>query len=690
MSPEHGFLEELKRRKVVRAAIVYLAVAWAVVQAADIFVPALGLPDAVLTVAAVLAILGFPVALALAWAFEVTPEGVRRTAALSALSRSAPGTWVGWRTVALAVVLVGGGYWAGAGSGERDSGEGGPGGAARDRTAVAVLPFAARGVGAEDGFAEGMHDDVLTQLSRIDGLRVTSRTSVQQYRETTKTVRVIARELAVGVVLEGGVQRTADRVRVNMQLIDGATDEHLWAETYDRPLTAENVFAIQSEIARAVAVALRTTLSEADEAGLAEVPTTNLAALDLYNRGRRLFWETDNEARSRAIPVLEQAVALDPGFQRAWAFLVLARSWQIRTGASGDTLPAREALDRARALGPESVEAALAEGNYRYYARGDYAGALEVLRQAAAEQSGDPDLLFTVANVLRRLGRWDEATALFREVTTVDPADARAIYELASQHRQAGRVAEAEAEYERYALLRPDEYIANLRAELALLGRGDTAAARSIVAAGTGEVSGDFRRLFEALLGYFRGELPVPLGDLDLGGASEITFAGYARYPAGGPALLEARMRWVLGDREGARRAAAGLAARFLQDTPAIQPGSNVILPGRDIFGARATHLVLQAWEALFAGDADGARALADRAVALHSPDVDAADGAVIVMERAMIRAQGGDPQGAVEDLEWILSVPSYTTPWELRLDPVFDPLRDLPRFRALVAGSGG
>ena len=275
MAEKPDFLEELKRRKVVRVGVVYLAVVWAVVQVADVVVPALGLSETILTVVVVLAILGFPVALALAWAFEVTPGGVVR-------DKDADGTpstgWLNAPTLVAAIVLGAGGYAVGVLSGGSDGDSG------LDPMAIAVLPFDSRGAEDEDGFADGIHDDILTQLSRIDAFRVTSRTSVQGYRGTTKNIPQIAGELGVGTILEGGVQRTSDRVRINIQLIDGASYEHLWAGTFDRELTAENVFAIQSEIARRVASELEATLTPGDESELAEVLTVDLAALDLLSQ----------------------------------------------------------------------------------------------------------------------------------------------------------------------------------------------------------------------------------------------------------------------------------------------------------------------------------------------------------------------------------------------------------------------
>ena len=246
------------------------------------------------------------------------------------------------------------------------------------RTAVAVLPFQSLTEDEESReFALGIHDDLLTQLTRIDDLRVTSRTSVMTYADSDKPAGEIARDLGVGSLVEGGVRSSGGRVRVNVQLIDAATDEHLWAETYDRELTAENVFAIQGEIARAVTEALEAELSPQEAAALAELPTSSTEAWAAYHRARRLWGTTGGEAGDRLIVAeYQRAVDLDPEFVAAWSGLVRAQAWLLRTGVETDTMPARRSLDRLRELALSAPETMLAESYYRYYARADFEGAL--------------------------------------------------------------------------------------------------------------------------------------------------------------------------------------------------------------------------------------------------------------------------------------------------------------------------
>ncbi|MCK5446496.1 MAG: hypothetical protein KAJ43_00070, partial [Gemmatimonadetes bacterium] len=388
---------DLKRRAVFKVAAVYGAVSFAVLEVADLVFPALDLPEWTITFIVALAALGFPFALVLAWAFEKTPEGMRRTAPATAgelaaiVAQPAGRRWpAGILALAGVLLLYGGGWWV----------IGRSGGAVKaaddlqvarsaavtavaapepaDRRTLAVLPFESMSQDEESVlFTSGIHDDILTQLSKIRALGVTSRTTVMEYAETDMSLPEIAAELKVANILEGAVRRAGDRVRINVQLIGAETDEHLWAETYDRELTAENVFAIQSEIAVSVARAMEAELTHAEAEGLRDVPTRSLAALDAYHRGRVLFAaRTDAEDRA-SVTQFERAVKLDPEFAMAWVGLLRAQTWLIRTGTESDTLPARESLDRALDLAPNSAEARLAAGYYHYYGLGDYELALE-------------------------------------------------------------------------------------------------------------------------------------------------------------------------------------------------------------------------------------------------------------------------------------------------------------------------
>ena len=312
-----SLFQELRRRKVFRVAIPYLVVAWLLLQVVDVVAPMFELPGWVGRFVLLLLVVGLPVAIFFAWAFELTPDGVRRDAGSDAVP--AEPTTEGEATTATV----------------------------HDGKSIAVLPLEnLSGDSGNEPFAVGVHDDLITQISKIGSIKTISRTSVMQYRETTKTIPQIATELGVATVLEGGVQKAGDRVHVNVQLIDAATDHHLWADSYDRQLTAENIFAIQEEIATSVAKALHATLSPEQKDRLASVPTKNMAALEEYFAGRQNLATRTVHALEKAETHFEQAIELDPDFALAYVGLADAVVLQNVYG----NLPEVKMLARAEPL----------------------------------------------------------------------------------------------------------------------------------------------------------------------------------------------------------------------------------------------------------------------------------------------------------------------------------------------------
>ena len=285
---------ELKRRNVFKVAIAYVIVGWLLLQVSDTLVPALHLPEWFHSGVAFVLILGFPLTMFFAWAYELTPDGIKRDTQDKVAAKATP---------------------------------------AVDDKSIAVLPLdnLSRDE-ASELFTTGVHDDLITQISKIGSIKTISRTSVMQYRETTKTIPQIAAELGVATVLEGGIQKVNDRVHVNVQLIDAATDHHLWADTFDRQLTAENIFAIQREIATAVAEALRATLTPEQKVRLATVPTKNMAALEAYFVGRQNVAIRTVHTLEKAAAHFEQAIDLDADFALAYVGLAYALELQYVYG----------------------------------------------------------------------------------------------------------------------------------------------------------------------------------------------------------------------------------------------------------------------------------------------------------------------------------------------------------------------
>src|SRR5437899_5879524 len=334
-----GFFEELKRRKVYRVAIAYLVASWALAQGLAQVLPVFDISNSVIRVVIALLLIWFPVALVLAWVFDVTSQGIRAT--------STPSVPVARRRrnlimlIAIGVIIsVAAGFFLL------------PRAAARkvDKS-IAVLPFQNLSDEKENAyFADGMQDDILTNLSKIGDLKVISRTSVMSYRDGARNARDIGKSLGVGTLLEGSVRRSGNRVRVNVQLINANNDEHIWAEDYDRDLT--DVFAIQTDLAQTIASALQAKLSPNEKARLDNRPTQNPDAYLLFVQARDYANRTDmfRDTTLKAEPLFEQAIKLDPTFAAAFAGLSMVESWAYH---SFDPLPARR--EKARTAANEAL-----------------------------------------------------------------------------------------------------------------------------------------------------------------------------------------------------------------------------------------------------------------------------------------------------------------------------------------------
>ncbi len=465
-----SFIQELMRRKVFRVAAAYLVVAWLLLQVVATVAPILELPNWISRVALVFLALGFPASVVLAWAFELTPEGIKRDAAQN---RSAP---VGRHKVefliigvlSFTVIYFAADKFVLSGSEQTTNTQIGK--------SVAVLVFDnLSGDTANDPFTLGIHDDLLTSISRIGSIKTISRTSVLQYQGTTKTIPEIALELGVATILEGGIQRSGNRVRINAQLIDASTDQHLWAETYDRELTAGNIFAIQSEIATAIANELRATLTEDEQRRLVKVPTQNIAALETYFIGKRMLEDRTKESLRAAVEYFETVVDLDPDFALAYsgladAYMLLPEYW-----ANADRAEIAEksaaAVARALQLDPELPEVLNSQAWSRLIHDYDWQGAEELFRQALAIHPNNTNVLHWLSHTLSWQGRYDEALKLARHAKSVDPHSKlmhlNLVY-IMTDARQYDAALELSSELEtlepRYFALRRNLYYHELRA----------------------------------------------------------------------------------------------------------------------------------------------------------------------------------------------------------------------------------
>ena len=359
---------ELKRRNVFRVVLAYIVIAWLLMQVGDTLAPALRLPDWVTSLLAFFLILGFPLAVFFAWAYELTPEGLQNQKDVDRVSSITPqtGRKLDFAIIGLLAVALSYFIWEARFQAEPDEsadpmtvatedvGSTTSESTGFDKTSIAVLPFDNRSNLEEDQFfTDGIHDDLLTTIAKIGSMKVISRTSVMEYKDTIKKIPQIARELGVANILEGGIQRSGNQVRINVQLIDAETDEHLWAETYDRELTANNLFNIQSEISIAIADALHATLSDEDKQKVDSIPTENLEALEAFLRGRQLMASRSAEDLEAAILQFEHAVELDPNFALAWVGIADSNRLYVAYGpaTAEESYPIREAaIERALML----------------------------------------------------------------------------------------------------------------------------------------------------------------------------------------------------------------------------------------------------------------------------------------------------------------------------------------------------
>lgn len=530
-----GLIAELKRRNVLRMLGLYLVACWLIIQVANNILPAFGTPPWVLKTLIIALAVGLLPAIALFWAFEFTPEGLKRDAEADTDDATARRTAVHLNRLLIGVLALALAYFMADKFiiGRADAPESAVTSAVRaaaakqERPSIAVLPFDNRSAVAEDAFfVDGMHDDILTQLSKISGLKVISRTSVETFRDSRLPMREIARRLGVKTILEGGVQRGGNRVRINMQLIDAETDTHLWAETYDRELSAENIFAIQSEVTAAITASLKTRLSPGEKARMADIPTTSLPAWEAYQLGRQRMAKRSSEALSDAIGFFREAIALDPQFTLAHVGLADALLLEINYSGA-DTVAGTEAAARAIAtamrLDPNSVEVWTTAASIDSY-RQNFAQAEAKYRKAIALNPNYATAHHWYGTMLSSTGRVDESIASVRKALELDPLSAVINSDLASKYEQVGRFDEAIAGYQRVIEIDPAMALPYYsKAVLLAYVRRDFVSAAPLLEKAYALDSGNpFIPLFAAVI---RGDL------FDDTGALRLLAAQRAKYP---------------------------------------------------------------------------------------------------------------------------------------------------------------
>src|SRR5881394_1921729 len=549
---------------------------------------------------------------------------------------------------------------------------------------IAVLPFENRSEDKANAyFADGIQDEILTRLSKIADLKVISRTSTQHYKSAPENLPEIARQLGVAHILEGSVQKSGDVVRVNVQLIKAANDSHLWADTFDRKLT--DIFSVESEVAKAIADQLRVKLTGEEERVIAAKPTDNPEAYDAYLRGLAYNVETTYTPANAlaAQKYLREAVRLDPKFALSWALLSIADARGYITQTLQPTVALREeaqqAAETALALQPNLGEALLATGNYYHACLKDYDTAVRYFEQARQFLPNSSQIPALLASVARRRGQWDRSESYFNQTERLDPRDVNLLGQHAQLYIELRRFPEALRKFDQVLDIMP--------------GDVDTLAAKAAIA----QAEGDLPRA-SALLSVIHPpaedpqalETQVYQAILERRPAPMITWLKEILAkpdPALGSITGELRfyLGWaqeVAGDHTAADqswRQARGELEPFLKEQP-----ENFSLMGN------------LALTSMGLGDKAAAFKLIERAMAVISIEKDAVWGPIPIEILARVSARMGEPDRAIAALQKLISIPYDgalaqnipLTPALLRLDPMFDPLRNDPRFQKLASGA--
>ncbi|PYL55066.1 MAG: hypothetical protein DMF29_04400, partial [Verrucomicrobia bacterium] len=420
-----GFFEEVKRRKVYRVAAAYVIVAGGIIQLASAAFPAWELPNWSLRLVIVLLLIGFPIALILAWAFDVTSQGIKTTPTIAA-----PGSHLRRNVIMLVITGIIISAAAGFFLLPRAS-------ARKIDKSIAVLPFENLSDDKENAyFADGVQDDILTNLSKIGDLKVISRTSVMPYRGKTQNLRDIGKTLGVANILEGSVRRSGNKVRLNVQLIDATNDQHLWAEDYDGDLS--DVFKIQTDLATKIASALQAKLSPTEKEQMTHKPTENSDAYLAFVQAHNLNVSFEDYSRlQEGEQMYERAISLDPKFALALARYSQLESWIFH---SYDPTPARKqkAVDfaeRALKLEPSLPEAHLARGFAYYYGDRNYEAALNELAIAQRGLPNEGEAYLAIGAIQRRQGKWEESTANLKKASELDPKSSWPLQNLAFNYQ---------------------------------------------------------------------------------------------------------------------------------------------------------------------------------------------------------------------------------------------------------------
>jgi TolB-like protein/Tfp pilus assembly protein PilF len=675
MDPRH-FFAELKRRNVYKVAVAYLVVGWALAQGLAQVLPVFSIPNWVIQLLVVLIILGLPVALGLAWAFELTPEGIKRTETADAMpeaTRRKKYVWI--YVVVIGGLLSTGLFFLGRYSAAPTQN------AAADVSvkSIAVLPFENLSDDKQNTyFADGVQDQILTNLARVADLRVISHTTVRQYKSgEPRNLREIGRQLGVTHILEGSVQRAGDRLRIAAQLIDARTDSQVWAETYDR--TAADLFAIQSELAESIVAQLQTKLSPQQKAEIEQRPTQDLVAFELYLRAKQivdsyLIADDVRTAVLSALQSLDQAIKRDPDFVSAYCYIARANDllyfFDLDPTPDRIILLAEAAVKAALRLRPDSAEAHFAMADFLFRCHRDYDGALRELAIARPGLPNDAAFFILSGYINRRRNNWTQAERDFSDAVALDPRNPNAYNLLADTYNLERRHLLAAQVYQRVLATGERTPIVFFRRDSALFNRtGNSTELREVLSTNPDMDIGGGQTPIRVFLALIDGNFVEAERVLTASAREDFQDIDYSFYYP--KAWFEAMIARAKGD--SARATAAFAAARaILEQRLAVKPED-----------ARTLAVLAQVDAGL--GRKELAIQEAQHAVDLMPVSKDVYDGALVLEGLAQVYTWTNEPDRAIELLQKLAAMPDYVNYARLKLHPMWNPLRGDPRFQKIV-----
>ena len=689
MSAKPSFFAELKRRNVIRAAGLYLVGAWLVVQVTGTILPMFGAPNWLPRSIVILLAIGFVPAIIVSWAFELTPQGLKRDEDVPPAQSIAPQTgrrMDGMIIVVLALALAYFAFDKFVLTPRREAAQAHANflpneyRSAVSAKSIAVLPFENLSEDKANAyFASGIQEEILARLAKIADLKVISRTSTQQYQSKPGNLSEIAKQLGVANILEGSVQKAADQVRVNFQLINAQNDSHLWADTYDRKLT--DIFGVESEIAKSIAESLRATLTGGEEQALAVKLTSNPEAYDAYLRGLASEGQQLHSvyAMEKAVGFYEHAVQLDPAFALAWSRLSRANfdlynSPNDPTDARRDA--AKRALDMAQKLQPHSAETLLALATYQVVVLRDYETAKTTYRMVGKMLPGSSDVPASLAWIARRQGHWDETVGYYEQALVLDPRNIELLIGAAGNYSDLRKFEAALKLCDRALDILPND--SGLMAFKAGIyqGQGNLEEAAKLLP----DVNAENPSLV-----VFGAKVTQLRLERNLNEALRLLKARVAQYHFGAElekgafTVFLALAQHEAGDSAGAKTTAEQ-ARKTLEPICKNQPDNDFAATCL----SRAYALV---------GDKNSGLKEAERAIALKPSAEYGASSPGLNENLALVRTIIGENTGAVSILAPLLKVPYSSgsslygtpiTPALLRLDPTWDSLRGDPRFQKL------